>query len=219
MSLTTTGPVGKAMAELDKICASAPIIPVLAVDRVDDARPLGEALVSGGLPVLEVTLRTPAAREAIRIMADIEGALVGAGTVLTAEQAEAVKAAGARFAVSPGASPALLDACEALDLPLLAGVATASEVMALLARGYRYAKLFPAEAIGGLSLLKSLYGPLPDMRFCPTGGLTPENAPAYLGLPNVVCAGGSWVAPTALVKEGAWHKIEDLARAAARLGE
>ncbi|WP_350333652.1 bifunctional 4-hydroxy-2-oxoglutarate aldolase/2-dehydro-3-deoxy-phosphogluconate aldolase [Coralliovum pocilloporae] len=207
----------KSMVALDDFCSRAPIIPVLSVERASDAVPLAKALIAGGLPVLEVTLRTDAALDVIRAMARVNGGVVGAGTVLTSSQAEEVKKAGARFCVSPGATEALLDACEMLELPLLAGAATASEVMRLMERGYRYAKFFPAEAAGGIPMLKSLNGPLPDMRFCPTGGLTPDNAADYLSLPNVVCAGGSWVAPAALVRQGGWSEIEALARQAAAL--
>lgn len=199
------------------LCELAPIIPVIVVDDPLTARPLGEALVAGGLPVLEVTLRTPAALEAISIMADIPGARVGAGTLITPDDVGAAKAAGATFGVSPGATAPLLAACLEEGLPLLPGAATASEAMQLLAQGYNMLKFFPAEAAGGASALKSLGGPLPQVSFCPTGGVSLENARDYLSLDNVVCAGGSWVAPKALVQAGAWEEIEALAREAALL--
>lgn len=195
----------------------APVIPVLVVDRADQAAPLAAALVAGGLPVLEVTLRTPAALDAIAAMAQVPGARVGAGTVLTATDAQRAKAAGATFAVAPGATPALIAACTDLGLPLLPGAATASEVMGLLDHGYTLAKFFPASAAGGIPLLSAWHGPLPAMRFCPTGGIGAGNANAWLALPNVVCVGGSWVAPAALVAASDWAGVEGLAGAAARL--
>lgn len=199
------------------MCLIAPVIPVLVIEDPAHARPLAEALVAGGLPMLEVTLRTPAALEAIRLMAEVEGGIVGAGTLLTPADVAAAKAAGAKFGVSPGATARLLDACEAADLPTLPGAATASEMMALIERGYSTAKFFPAETAGGVSGLKSLGSPLPQLSFCPTGGITPANAPDYLRLPNVLCVGGSWVAPKALLEKGDWAAITELARAAAAL--
>ncbi len=201
-----------------EICELAPIVPVLVVHDATTARPLAEALVAGGLPALEVTLRTPAALDAIREMAQVPGGVVGAGTLVTPEDVRAAKAAGATFGVSPGATDALLDACEAEGLPLLAGAATATEAMRLLARGYDMLKFFPAEASGGAPALKAIGAPLPQIAFCPTGGVSPQNAKSYLSLPNVVCAGGSWVAPADLVAAGDWAGIEALARDAAQLG-
>lgn len=200
------------------ICALAPIIPVLVIDDVAAARPLAEALIAGGLPVLEVTLRTPAALDAIRAMAGVPGGHVGAGTLVTPADVRAAKEAGATFGVSPGATDELLAACEAEGLPLLPGAATASEAMALLARGYDMLKFFPAEASGGAPALKAIGAPLPQITFCPTGGITTANAETYLALDNVICAGGSWVAPKDLVAAGRWSEIEALARAAAKLG-
>lgn len=202
-----------------EICGLAPIIPVLVVEDVTTARALAGALIAGGLPALEVTLRTPAALEAIREMSGVAGGHVGAGTLITPEDVRAAKAAGATFGVSPGATDELLAACEAEELPLLPGAATASEAMRLLARGYDMLKFFPAEASGGALALKALGGPLPQISFCPTGGVNHGNAETYLRLANVVCAGGSWVAPKELVARGAWDKIEALAREAASLGE
>ena len=184
------------------IAARAPIVPVLVIDDVAHARPLAEALVAGGLPALEVTLRTPVALDAIRVMAEVPGGIVGAGTLLTPEDVRAARAAGARFGVSPGATPRLIEACVAEELPLLPGAATASEVMGLWEQGFDMLKFFPAEAAGGAPALRAIGAPIPQVSFCPTGGLTPQNAPDYLSLPNVICAGGSWVAPKALVAAG-----------------
>lgn len=200
-----------------EMCLVAPVIPVLVIDDLADARPLAMALVAGGLPMLEVTLRTPCALEAIRIMAEVPGGIVGAGTLLSPADVAAAKAAGARFGVSPGATDRLLTACEAADLPILPGAATASEVMALLERGYTTAKFFPAENIGGAPALKSLGAPVPQVAFCPTGGVSMANAMDYLGLANVLCVGGSWVAPKAMVAAGDWDGITALAAAAKRL--
>lgn len=205
----------KAIAE---ICALAPVVPVLVIRDPAHARPLAEALIAGGLPVLEVTLRTPAALAAIAEMARVPGGRVGAGTVLTPDDARAARAAGAAFAVSPGATDGLLEACEAEGLPLLPGAATASEAMRLLARGYSVQKFFPAEAAGGVPALKALSGPIPQVRFCPTGGVTPANAPAYLGLGNTICVGGSWIATAEMMTAEDWPGIEARARDAAALG-
>jgi len=207
----------EASTESERLCRLAPIIPVLVVEDARVARPLAEALVAGGLPVLEVTLRTEAALDVIREMAAVEGGVVGAGTLLTPSDVQAAVGAGARFGVSPGATDLLLDACEAADLPLLPGAATASEAMALLERGYTVQKFFPAEANGGVPALKAIGAPIPQARFCPTGGVSLQNAPDYLGLSNVLCAGGSWVAPKDLVTKGDWKAIEELAREAAAL--
>jgi len=200
-----------------EICNLAPIVPVLVVHDVAHARPLAEALVAGGLPALEVTLRTPAALEVIAEMAKVKGGVVGAGTLVTPDDVTRAIAAGAQFGVSPGATDSLLDACEAQGLPMLPGAATASEAMRLLARGYDMLKFFPAEASGGAPALKAIGAPLPQISFCPTGGVSPDNAHSYLSLSNVVCAGGSWVAPSKLVEVGDWDAIRDLARAASQL--
>ena len=201
-----------------EICAMAPIMPVLVVEDAGHARPLAEALVAGGLPALEVTLRTAAALDVIREMAHVPGGVVGAGTLVTPADAEAAKDAGAQFGVSPGATDALLDACEQIGLPILPGAATASEAMRLLARGYDMLKFFPAEASGGAPALKAIGAPLPQISFCPTGGVSPANADSYLSLSNVVCAGGSWVAPNDLVQRGDWGAIKQLAAEASQLG-
>ena len=200
-----------------QICGMAPIVPVLVVHDPAHARPLAEALVAGGLPVLEVTLRTPAALEVIAEMAKVEGGVVGAGTLVTPADVTAAIAAGATFGVSPGATDPLLEAAEQQGLPMLPGASSASEAMALLARGYDMLKFFPAEAAGGAPFLKSLSSPLPQISFCPTGGVSPANAHDYLSLPNVVCAGGSWVAPTDLMQAKDWDGITALAAAAAKL--
>ncbi|AUQ71566.1 bifunctional 4-hydroxy-2-oxoglutarate aldolase/2-dehydro-3-deoxy-phosphogluconate aldolase [Phaeobacter inhibens] len=200
-----------------EICQLAPIVPVLVVHDVAHARPLAEALVAGGLPALEVTLRTPAALDVIAEMAKVKGGVVGAGTLITPEDVTRAVAAGAQFGVSPGATDTLLDAAEAAGLPMLPGAATASEAMRLLDRGYDMLKFFPAEASGGAPALKAIGAPLPQISFCPTGGVSPDNADSYLSLPNVVCAGGSWVAPAKLVEAGDWDGIRDLARAASQL--
>ena len=199
------------------VCEAAPVIPVLVIEDAAQARPLAEAMVAGGLPVLEVTLRTPAALAAIAEMAQVPGAIVGAGTLLRADDVAAAVAVGARFGVAPGATDALLDAALAAGLPLLPGAVTASEVMRLLERGFDMLKFFPAEPAGGRAALSALAGPLPQASFCPTGGIGPDNAAGYLALPNVVCVGGSWVAPKGLVAAGDWGGITALARAAAGL--
>ncbi|MDW4498902.1 bifunctional 4-hydroxy-2-oxoglutarate aldolase/2-dehydro-3-deoxy-phosphogluconate aldolase [Sulfitobacter sp. D35] len=209
----------EASAFTHDICRKAPIIPVLVVRDTKTAKPLAEALVAGGLPVLEVTLRTPAALEAISQMAQVEGGIAGAGTLLTPDDVKRAVDAGARFGVSPGATDELLDAAEAAGLPMLPGAATASEAMRLLARGYDMLKFFPAETSGGAPALKALAGPLPQVRFCPTGGVSPKNAESYLSLPNVVCAGGSWVAPEDKVSGEDWAGITELARSASTLGQ
>lgn len=207
----------QATAYAREICGLAPVIPVLVVQEVAHAVPLARALVAGGLPVLEVTLRTPAALEVIRAMAEVEGGVVGAGTLLTPADVRAAKKAGALFGVSPGVTDRLVEACEGEDLPLLGGIATVGEAMRMLERGYEVAKFFPAEANGGAPALKSFAGPLPQVSFCPTGGVTPRNAPDYLKLPNVLCVGGSWVAEASLLKEGRWDEVTRLATEASKL--
>ena len=207
----------QASARTREICALAPIVPVLVLHDVAHARPLAQALVAGGLPALEVTLRTPAALDVIREMAQVPGGIVGAGTLITPEDVRAAKAVGAQFGVSPGATDALLAACEAEDLPLLPGAATATEAMRLLDRGYDMLKFFPAEASGGAPALKAIGAPLPQITFCPTGGINPNNAATYLSLPNVLCVGGSWIAPSDLIEAGKWNDIRQLAQSAAAI--
>lgn len=200
-----------------EICRLAPVVPVLVVDDAACAFDLATALMRGGLPALEVTLRTDAALDAIREMARVEGGVVGAGTLLTPADVQAAVDAGATFGVSPGATDRLLAACEEADLPLLPGAATASEAMRLLERGYTTQKFFPAEANGGVPALKAMGAPIPQVSFCPTGGVSLKNAREYLALSNTLCVGGSWVAPKDLVTVQDWAGIEALAREAAAL--
>lgn len=203
---------------LETVLRRAPVVPVLVVAGASAAVSVARALVAGGLPAIEITLRTAEALDAIAaVAAEVEGAIVGAGTVLSPRQLEQAQAAGARFAVSPGSAPALLDAAADCPVPLLPGAATASEAMALFDRGYRLQKFFPAEPAGGIAYLKALAAPLPAVGFCPTGGVSPDNAAGYLALGNVVCVGGSWVAPAAAVAERRWDEVERLARAASAL--
>ncbi|WP_200302149.1 bifunctional 4-hydroxy-2-oxoglutarate aldolase/2-dehydro-3-deoxy-phosphogluconate aldolase [Streptomyces adelaidensis] len=197
----------------------APVLPVVVVDDPSDAVPLARALVAGGLPAIEVTLRTPAALDAVRaIAAEVPAAVVGVGTVITPAQVGEAVAAGGRFLVSPGWTDVLLDAMQVSGVPFLPGVSTTSEVVALLERGVREMKFFPAQAAGGTAYLRSLAGPLPQARFCPTGGIGPGNAPEYLALPNVGCVGGTWMLPADAVAARDWGRIEELARTAAALG-
>jgi len=204
---------------LEAMLLAAPVIPVVIIDALSQAVPLARALVAGGLPVIEITLRTPAGLEAIRaIAAEVPDAIVGAGTVLDAAQLAAVTQAGARFAVSPGATASLLAAANG-EIALLPGIATASEAMALIERGYRFAKLFPAEPSGGAAWLKAIASPLPQLRFCPTGGITLESAPRYLKLPNVICVGGSWMVDRATIAAADWPAITAAAKQAAALRE
>ena len=196
----------------------APVVPVMVIDNVKDAVPLARALVRGGLPVLEITLRTETALESIRaIVAEVEGAIIGSGTVLTAQQLRDSRKAGCTFAVSPGSTGKLLSAAEDEDIALLPGGVTASECMALLEWGYTIQKFFPAEPAGGAPYLASLASPLPQIKFCPTGGITPALAPSYLKLSNVITVGGSWMIPKALIAAGDWAGIEKLASEAAKL--
>ncbi|MDJ0640430.1 MAG: bifunctional 4-hydroxy-2-oxoglutarate aldolase/2-dehydro-3-deoxy-phosphogluconate aldolase [Paracoccaceae bacterium] len=207
----------EASVETRKVCGLAPVIPVLTVPDAAKAEGLARALVAGGLPALEVTLRTPAALDAIREMAKVEGGVVGAGTLMTPEDVVAAKEAGARFGVSPGSTPRLLDAAEEVGLPMLPGAVTATEIMGLLDRGYTMLKFFPAEASGGASALGSFAGPIPQVTFCPTGGVSLKNVGDYLALKNTVCVGGSWVAPADKVAAEDWEGIEGLAKDAAAL--
>ena len=193
-------------------------MPVLVIKDLAHAVPLARALVAGGLKAIEITLRTPVALDAIRAVADeVEGAVPGAGTVLNAEQYHQAVAAGSQFIVSPGTTQELLDVARKSPVPMLPGAATPSEVMALREEGYQVLKFFPAEQAGGVAYLKSLSSPLAGTMFCPTGGITPDNARDYLALPNVICVGGSWVAPAALVEAGDWDGITRLATEASWL--
>ena len=202
--------------EIAAIAARAPVIPVLTIERPGDAVPLAQALVKGGLPVLEITLRTPAALEALRLIgAEVRDAVVGAGTVLNAGQLAQARRAGAQFAVSPGCTPALARAAQAEGMAFLPGVQTVSEALALGELGFTLLKFFPADTAGGLGWLKAVAAPLAGFRFCPTGGIGGETAPAYLALGNVACVGGSWVTPRDAVTSGDWGRVERLAAAAA----
>ncbi|MFF0432455.1 bifunctional 4-hydroxy-2-oxoglutarate aldolase/2-dehydro-3-deoxy-phosphogluconate aldolase [Streptomyces sp. NPDC004327] len=198
--------------------SAVPVVPVVVIEDAADAVPLARALAAGGLPLIEVTLRTPAALDAIRAIADaVPEAVVGAGTVVSAAGVADAVGAGARFLVSPGWTDGLLDAMRGSGVPFLPGVSTASEVVALLERGITDMKFFPAEAAGGVPYLKSLAGPLPRARFCPTGGISPASAPAYLALPNVPCVGGTWMLPADALAARDWARVEALARQAAGL--
>jgi 2-dehydro-3-deoxyphosphogluconate aldolase/(4S)-4-hydroxy-2-oxoglutarate aldolase len=204
--------------DLSRILSAAPVVPVLTIEDRKQAVPLARALVAGGLTALEVTLRTAAGLDCIRAIAgEVEGADPGAGTVLDARQLAAAVEAGAKFLVSPGATPGLIAAADDSPVPYLPGVATAGEAMTLAERGYAYLKFFPAEPAGGVAYLKGLAAPLPGIRFCPTGGIGPKNAETYLALPNVVCVGGSWVAPAEALAAGDWAKVTALSKEAAAL--
>jgi 2-dehydro-3-deoxyphosphogluconate aldolase/(4S)-4-hydroxy-2-oxoglutarate aldolase len=205
-------------AGLGAILKAAPVIPVVIIDNIADAIPLARALVAGGLPVIEITLRTAAGLDAIRaIAAEVPGAIVGVGTVISPAQYKQAAQAGAKFAVSPGATVALLDAAKDSGLAPLPGIATASEAMSLIERGYKFAKFFPAEAAGGVAFLASIASPLPQLTFCPTGGITLASAPAYLKLPNVICVGGSWMLPKQAIAAQDWDEIKNQAAKAAAL--
>jgi 2-dehydro-3-deoxyphosphogluconate aldolase/(4S)-4-hydroxy-2-oxoglutarate aldolase len=200
------------------VLALAPVIPVVVVDTVEQAVPLARALVRGGIPVIEITLRSEAGLGAIEAVASqVEGMVVGAGTVVTPAQVQQVTDAGAQFLVTPGSPPRLLDAALASGLPLLAGAGTLTEMLNLAEAGLEAMKFFPAEASGGRPYLSAVAGPCPQLRFCPTGGITPETAAAWLALPNVGCVGGSWLTPKDAVAQGDWARIEALAAEAAAL--
>lgn len=211
-------PMADKTEKLLSVLKLQPVVPVLIIDDAATAVPLARALVAGGLKAIEITLRTPAALEAIRRVAnEVEGAVAGAGTILNAAQFDQAVEAGSQFIVSPGTTQELLDAASASAVPLLPGAATASEVMALREEGYEVLKFFPAEQAGGASYLKALSSPLAGTLFCPTGGISLANARDYLSLPNVICVGGSWVAPKELVARGDWAGITKLAAEAAGL--
>ncbi len=205
------------IAALRSTLSLAPVIPVIILDDVQTARPLAEALVAGGLPALEVTLRTPRALQVIEAMAKVPGAIVGSGTVRSPLQMGHSVDAGCQFMVSPGASPRLLEAADDFAIPLLPGIGTPTEAMTASEHGYNFLKFFPAEALGGAPVLKAYASPLSDIMFCPTGGITPEKAKTYLALPNVICVGGSWIMPQDALDAGDWRRIEGLAREAAAL--
>jgi 2-dehydro-3-deoxyphosphogluconate aldolase/(4S)-4-hydroxy-2-oxoglutarate aldolase len=200
------------------IMRASPVIPVIAIDDPAHAVPLARALVAGGIRVLEITLRTPHGLPAIRAVAEqVEGAIVGVGTLSQPEEFGAARDAGAVFGVSPGLTPALIAAARSSGLPLLPGVMTPSEVMAAREAGFRQLKLFPAVPAGGVGMLNAIGGPLPDVQFCPTGGISPETAPQFLACRNVVCVGGSWLTPKDALAAGDWARITELAKSAAAL--
>ncbi|MXG92029.1 bifunctional 4-hydroxy-2-oxoglutarate aldolase/2-dehydro-3-deoxy-phosphogluconate aldolase [Nocardioides flavescens] len=202
------------------VLSVVPVMPVVVAHRVEDAVQIARALVAGGLPAIELTLRTPVALDAMRAIADeVPEILLGAGTVLTPGHAKQALDAGARFLVSPGATPSLLAGMADTGLPFLPGTATVSEVLICLEAGITEMKFFPAEVSGGAPYLKAIASPVPEARFCPTGGVTPANAPTYLALPNVGCVGGTWLTPPALVEQQDWDGITALARAAVSLAE
>ncbi len=205
------------VAKLRETLSLSPVIPVIILDDVQKARPLAEALVAGGLRVLEVTLRTKHALQVIEEMAKVDGAVVGSGTVRSPLQMSHSVDAGCQFMVSPGASPRLLEAADEVSIPLLPGIGTPTEAMTASEKGYSFLKFFPAEAMGGALVLKAFASPLPDITFCPTGGIDLEKAKTYLALPNVICVGGSWVMPNDAIAAGDWKRIETLARDAAAL--
>jgi len=205
-------------AQVEATLRLAPVVAVVVIDALADAVPLARALVSGGIKAIEVTLRTPVALDAIRaIAAEVEGAVTGAGTLLTPGDVASAEKAGARFGVSPGSTPGLLDAADGSALPWLPGAATATEALRLFERGYRLQKFFPATQAGGPDYLRALASPLPGIRFCPTGGITAASAPEWLALPNVVCVGGSWLSTSKVLLAGDWSAVEGLARTAAAL--
>ncbi len=205
---------------IEKIMNTAPVIPVMVIDKVENAVPLAQALVDGGLKVLEITLRTAAALESIReIKAAVPDAIVGAGTIINTQTLDQALEAGSEFIVTPGATPAIIDAALSSNVSILPGINTPSEAMALLEKGISALKFFPAEAAGGIPMLKAIGGPLPQITFCPTGGINPNNASEYLALKNVACVGGSWMAPANLVAEGRWEEIQNLAAVASTLGQ
>ena len=201
----------------EDICNIGPVIPVLVIEDAADSKPLGDALLAGGVKVLEITLRTPAALDAISAASEIEGAVVGAGTVLTKTDLLNSKAAGATFAVSPGANDDLVEAAIAEEFPLLPGAITPSEVMNLTAKGFHMLKFFPANVAGGVNMLKAMGSVFSDVSFCPTGGISAKTASDYLTLPNIKCVGGSWLAPKDLVADKSWAEITKLASAASNL--
>ena len=208
------------MTPIRDIMAASPVMPVIVLDRVDDAVPLAKALVAGGIRVLEVTMRTPAALDCVRaICAEVPDAIVGVGTITNIADMDGARKAGAVFGVSPGTTSALLSHAAVSNFPFLPGTMTPSDVMRALDAGFSAMKLFPAKQAGGVDMLKALAGPFPQVMFCPTGGVDVDSAPIYLALPNVGCVGGSWLAPSALVAAKNWDEITKRAQAASRLGK
>jgi 2-dehydro-3-deoxyphosphogluconate aldolase/(4S)-4-hydroxy-2-oxoglutarate aldolase len=205
---------------LENLFHTSPVVPVITIERADDAVPLAEALIGGGIQAVEITLRTPVAWEAAKaILARVPKAIVGIGTVLTADDLAKAQDLGAAFALSPGCTPALLDAASTCNLPFVPGIATASDLMAAVTRGFDIVKFFPAVPAGGIPVLKALSGPFPTARFCPTGGISEADAEDWLALPNVLAIGGSWIAPSSDIKAGAWAAITERARRLTQAGK
>lgn len=211
------GWVDNVSVSIKDICESGPVIPVIEIDDRAHAMPLAEALMEGGINVVEITLRTPHALNVISAISHIQDLHVGAGTLLGKEDVIKAKDAGASFGVSPGSTPDLLEACQAQGLPFLPGAASPSEVANLLSHGFHIQKFFPAEAAGGINMLKAIAGPMQQVEFCPTGGVSPNNVADYLALQNVACVGGSWIAPRNLIANKEWEKIKENARSASIL--
>ncbi len=209
--------IAERQQKAERLLHAAGILPVVTVNSLDEARKLSEALLKGGLPAIELTLRTPVAVEALAMLKqELPGIVIGAGTVLTTGQMEQAIAAGADFLVTPGTPPEMADALAQADVPVVPGAATPTELLSMMARGFRVCKLFPAAAIGGLAMLKGLAGPLPELKICPTGGIGEDTAADYLSQPNVVCIGGSWMVPKHWIEAGQWDKVtESSAKAAA----
>ena len=205
--------------KIHDICKRSKIIAVLTIQDENVAIPLAEAIVAGGLSTLEITLRTPNALEAIKRIASVKGAIVGAGTILNSKDVESAKLAGAQFAVSPGITEEIINSCEKYNLPILGGVSSVSEAMNMFNRGYNIMKFFPAEVNGGVKALQAIYGPLPQILFCPTGGISQKNAIDYLTQPNVISIGGSWLATKEIIDRKDWNKVLNLARNAVELGK
>jgi len=202
----------------EEIFNQGPVVPVLVIENVEDAVPIAKALIAGGINVLEVTLRTEAAMDVIRVIAkELPEAYIGAGTVTNREQLKAVTEAGAKFAISPGLTADLLQAGKEGTIPLIPGISNISDLMTAKDAGYDHLKFFPAEAAGGVNALKSIGGPFPDISFCPTGGISPSNYKEYLSLPNVKCCGGSWLAPADVIENKQWSKITELAKQAVKV--
>ncbi len=217
-SIRTNSAIEQKQQQIEITMRLAPVIAVVVIERIKDAVPLAQALVAGGIRAIEITLRSKVALDAIRaVAANVEGAVVGAGTILSPQDLQAAENAGARFAVSPGITPTLFAAATDIALPYLPGSASASEAMLLLEHGYRLQKFFPAEVAGGAPYLRALSGPLPQVKFCPTGGISVSKASSYLALSNVLCVGGSWLTPAELVAAGDWVAITALAREASQL--
>jgi len=211
------GWVANMSASITEVCSAGSVMPVIEIDDATLAMPLVEALMAGGINVVEITLRTPQALDAIKAVAGVTGLHVGAGTLLTAQDVANAKQAGATFGVSPGSTAELIASCKSESLAFLPGAATPSEVANLSSHGFEVQKFFPAEAAGGVAMLKAISGPMQDIKFCPTGGVSPKNATDYLSLPNVICVGGSWIASRKLIADKAWDEIAANAQAASSL--